>query len=64
MSAKCVVVVSGGVVEVYCDSALITAQVIDMDNLDCSGESINLPKDQGYEALIQRAGIDEFVDWF
>ena len=60
MKAVGLVVVSGGVATVY-EPAHVDVRVVDLDNLEGTGDKIILPPGVGFEELVNQAELGEYV---
>ena len=58
MKAIALVVVSGGVAELF-QPEHVDVRIVDLDNLEAGDAKVSLPKDVGFEALAEEAGLTE-----
>jgi hypothetical protein len=62
MKAICLIVVHGGVSEVFTPKH-VDCQVIDLDDIDEGGDPQSLPRGVGFEKLVRDAALEEGTDF-
>lgn len=62
MKAICLVVVKGGVADVY-EPEHVDCRVVDLDDVEAGSDPVVLPAGVGFEALAKRANLTRGVDF-